>query len=383
MTTSAEFFRIARQQSVVKAAIVSKYFDAWATVMMATQDSYPKYPKRILYLDLFAGPGRYQEGGTESTPLLILRKAIENPKLADRLVTIFNDKDEANVRSLQSAIDSLPGIDRLRFKPEVRHGEVGTEIVKEFQNADLVPTFFFVDPWGYKGLSLQLINSVLKDWGCDCVFFFNYTRINMGLPNELVEEPLNALFGQDRADILRQQIDSLSPNDRELAIVEKLCEAIKETLQVSCRSEQRPHVLPFRFLTDSGRRTSHHLIFISKGFRGYEIMKGIMARESSGEIDGVPSFEYNPATMRQPFLFHFNQPLEDLKVQLLAQFKGQSITKRRIYEIHNIDTNFIKKNYTEVLLSLEQEGLITTSSSKLRRRGQMGDDVVITFPAIR
>src|SRR5207248_10024637 len=41
-------------------------------------------------------------------------------------------------------------------------------------------TFLFVDPFGYKGLSLQLVNSVIKDWGCDCVFFFNYNRISMG-----------------------------------------------------------------------------------------------------------------------------------------------------------------------------------------------------------
>ncbi len=56
-----------------------------------------------------------------------------------------------------------------------------------FEQMNLVPTFFFVDPWGYKGLSLRLINSVLKNWGCDCIFFFNYTRINMGLENELVK----------------------------------------------------------------------------------------------------------------------------------------------------------------------------------------------------
>jgi len=60
----------------------------------------------------------------------------------------------------------------------------------------MVPTFFFVDPWGYKGLSLQLVNAVLKDWGCDCLFFFNYNRTSMGLPNELVEEHMNAWSGE-------------------------------------------------------------------------------------------------------------------------------------------------------------------------------------------
>ena len=65
-----------------------------------------------------------------------------------------------------------------------------------------MPTFFFVDPWGYKGLSLRLINSVLKDWGCDCVFFFNYNRINMGLGNDAVEKHMDALFGKERGELV-------------------------------------------------------------------------------------------------------------------------------------------------------------------------------------
>jgi hypothetical protein len=80
------FFEETKEQSLVKSAIVSKYFWAWAKVMMPRVKS---AGKKIAYIDLFAGPGRYKDG-TQS---------------------------------------------------------------------------FFVDPWGYKGLSLQLVNAVVKDWG--------------------------------------------------------------------------------------------------------------------------------------------------------------------------------------------------------------------------
>ena len=92
----------------------------------------------------------------------------------------------------------------------------------------LVPTFFFVDPFGYKGLSLRLVNSVLKNWGCDCVFFFNYNRINMGLGNEAVEQHMNVLFGEKRANKLRQKLATLPSHEREAAIVEALTEALRE-----------------------------------------------------------------------------------------------------------------------------------------------------------
>jgi len=39
-------------------------------------------------------------------------------------------------------------------------------------------------------------------WGCDCVFFFNYNRINAGINNPGVKKHMDALFGEERADAL-------------------------------------------------------------------------------------------------------------------------------------------------------------------------------------
>src|SRR5262249_27647393 len=198
--TDYTLFEISKDKSHVKDLIVSKYFEAWANVMMSVQDSKKgRDGYQIQYLDLFAGPGRYEDG-TKSTPLLVLEKAIAHDKLRDRLITIFNDKDENNSKSLEAAINEVPGIETLRHKPKIYNKEIGTGIVQMFEKVRWIPTFFFVDPWGYKGLSLKLVDSVLKDWGCDCIFFFNYNRISMGIANELVEEPMNALFGETRAE---------------------------------------------------------------------------------------------------------------------------------------------------------------------------------------
>ena len=187
---------------------------------------------------------------------------------------LFNDKDEGNVHSLEKAIAEIPGIETLKFKPQVENEEVGEEIVKMFEEMQFVPTLFFVDPWGYKGLSLRLVNSVLKDWGCDCIFFFNYNRINMGMSNPMVKQHMDSLFGEERADILRPKLNWCNARRRELMIIEELCQAIK--------SYGSRFTLLFRFRDATGKRTSHHLIFVSKNFRGYDIMKEIMAKESSG-----------------------------------------------------------------------------------------------------
>jgi len=370
-----QFFEEVEEQSLVKSDIVEKYFAAWASVIVNVQKRYPHHIQKIAYIDLFAGPGRYKDG-TVSTPLKILAKAIENDDFRRRLVTIFNDKDAENVSSLKEAIRTLPGIETLSHTPQLFCQEVGEEIVAMFEGMRLVPTLFFVDPWGYKGLSLRLVNSVLKDWGCDAIFFFNYNRINMGMNNDAVREHMEALFGPERFAELRKELDDVQPSRRELLIVEKICASMKEY--------GTNFVLPFRFKNSNGKRTSHHLIFASKDFRGYEIMKDIMARESTGDNDGVPSFEYNPADFlpKQALLFKLSRPLEDLKADLLSTFRGKTMEMQSIYEQHSVDTPFIKKNYKNALRELLDEGKIVAASPKGKppRKGTFADNIRVTFP---
>jgi three-Cys-motif partner protein len=114
------------------------------------------------------------------------------------IVTIFNDKNEAHSYSLKQSIKALYGIEKFKYWPTVGSYEVEKEIVKIFSRMGSVPTLFFVDTWGYKGLTLQLVNSGLKDWGCDAMIFFNYNRINIGFSNREVQEHINALFTEKR-----------------------------------------------------------------------------------------------------------------------------------------------------------------------------------------
>lgn len=368
-----QFFDETREQSLVKATIVAKYFWAWAKVIIPTAK---KHGGKIAYIDLFSGPGRYKDGA-KSTSLLVLEKAIQDPNMSQMLVSIFNDRDRDNSDSLQAAIKTIPGVERLKYQPQIFTLEVGEEIVKTLEQMRLVPTLCFVDPWGYKGLSLRLVNSVLKDWGCDCICFFNYNRINMGLSNPAVDSPLNDLFGEQRAQMLRRRLESLLSDEREFTIVEELVQALKEM--------GGKYVLPFCFKNDVGNRTSHHLIFVSKNFKGYKIMKEIMAGESSKADQGVPSFEYSPADKRYPTLFELSRPLDDLEKMLLSEFAGRRLKMQEIYEEHNVGRPYIEKNYKDVLRKLESEGKIMTDPPAVARRTRKGErtfaaDVWVTFP---
>ena len=254
---------------------------------------------------------------------------------------------------------------------------VDEKIAQVFESMRTIPTLFFVDPWGYKGLSLQLISSFLGNWGCDCMFFFNYNRINMGINNEAVKEHIDALFGKKRADELRSLPPTMSPSERELSIIEAISQSLKEKVG--------KYVLPFCFKSSSGKRSSHHLIFVSKSIRGYEIMKEIMAKESSESEQGVPSFEYNPAPDLQSLLFGYARPLDDLADMLLADFAGRTMTMKQIYDQHNVGTPYIEKNYKDILTNLEIKEKIQAdplASKRQKRRGKVtfGPNIKVTFP---
>jgi three-Cys-motif partner protein len=366
------FFLEAREQSQIKARIVVKYFWAWAKVIIP---STKLRGNRIAYIDLFAGPGRYEDG-TLSTPLMVLQRAIEDPDLRNMLVTVFNDQDQENVGKLQAAVDALAGIGTLKYKPQINNEIVGAQVAAKFTTLKLVPTFFFVDPWGYKGLSLGLINSVLQNWGCDCVFFFNYNRINMGLMNPVVRAHMDMLFGAERADKLRAALPTLVPKEREFMVVEELSQSLK--------SLGGGYVLPFAFKDDNGSRTTHHLIFVTKHFKGYEIMKEIMAKESSEHIQGVPSFEFSRASEQYPTLFDLSRPLDDLADMLLNDFAGESATMIEIYERHSVGKSYIRRNYKDALIDLESQDRIKAvppAAERRKMKGQVtfGDNVRVSF----
>lgn len=209
----------------------------------------------------------------------------------------------------------------------------------------------------------------------------------MGLPNESVDVHMNALFGEVRADKLRGKIDGLSPYNRQLVIVEEICEALVEM--------GGKYVLPFCFKNKAGSRTSHHLIFVSKHPLGYKIMKRVMANESSLTEQGVASFEYNPATAAQPLLFGLLRPLEDLEGLLLDEFAGRILSMVDIFNEHNLlgpgcrhnyMLPYTDKNYKDVLTTMEQAGKIAGNPScemRPKRKGAItcADATIFTFPA--
>ena len=362
-----QFYQAPSDASRVKQAIVATYFGAWKRVLK-TWRSHP----RLAYVDLYSGPGMYADK-SYSTPLLILKQAIEDDYLAEKLVTVFNDGDPQLSSELRRNIAALPGIERLRNEPRVYNHSVSAAVIKLTPQ---VPTLLFADPWGYKGLSLALIEAFLQKPGSDCVFFFNYKRINAGLGWQGFDEPLDAVFGKKRAENLRTRITGLSPSRREEEIIEEMKCALKD-IGARC-------ALRFRFDSASADRTSHHLLFSSKDQKGCSIMKDVMKNRSSSLVEGMGSFDYTStkAQFMQEFLPGMG-PLHEFCDDLASKFAGKSMSFERLFSQDEHPTA-TESNYRDAILQLETEGVVKVvvpgrERRKVNDRLTLPNDAVITF----
>jgi len=83
-----DFFKKQTPSSEIKTKIVSDYFPKYCRIILKA----PKKHKQIRYIDLFAGPGMYEDSNL-STPLLIAKSCSEDAELSQIVRLIFNDKD--------------------------------------------------------------------------------------------------------------------------------------------------------------------------------------------------------------------------------------------------------------------------------------------------
>lgn len=389
-SATQDFFDARSGANKRKTEIVVAFYKGWATIM-------EREAQELLYVDLYAGRGYYDRcevdpslpGPINATPLDILKATIENVRFRAALIALLSDGDAGNVAQLDAAIKAMPGYNLLRHKPEVSVGSVDRRFAALIAGNKLKqrrPAFFFFDPFGYKGLTRDLIAKSLEDWGCDVAFFVNYNRLNMALGHQLFDEHLLAIFGPDRLQQLRRELKTLTePGDREDCVMQHLEQSLKEI--------GGQFFISYRFRMMDGR-TSHHLAFTSKAYRGYAVMKDKMARFSEkSEIDAIPLFEYvEPSPKPQVGLFsihtmvppkRFPWSISALVGELSRRYaKTEAMTFKELFERDNVGTPYLERHYREALWKLMERGGVITMlkpDGSAPKRGTCPSETVITF----
>ncbi|MBX7044297.1 MAG: three-Cys-motif partner protein TcmP [Ignavibacteria bacterium] len=363
MKNSNTFFKKQTPVSFIKADIVAKYFYAWAKILTTKM----KVPK-LAFIDLFAGPGRYEDE-SESTPILVTKRVILNKGFSDKVQLLFNDKNRANINKLKVEISKLENVDKLKFEPIFRNKTVTLEIIEKLYSW-IHPALFFIDPCGYKGFSLDSILKLIEPKGSECIFFFNYNRINAAVTNSVLEKNMVELFGEYFFKELKAKVEiAMGAQNREEIITTEIWNYF---------SKKYSHIVGFLFKDSYGNKTSHILIHVCTHPLGFKLMKDIMKNYEhiSGEDKAI--YKYAPWQQGQESLFTDN--LQKLKEDLLKVYKGQKIIFQDLFHAHNIGKSYSETDYKEAIKNLELDGKIECEPPyEERKKNTINNKVLLYF----
>jgi len=144
-----------------KHLILGEYLAAWLPIMS-------KWNRRIVFIDGFAGPGRYS-GGEEGSPLIALRTALEHNRLSPdcEFSFLFIEADKKRADHLREEIEQLkterPFLKQFSYEvANARFEEKINRVLIELTGAQLAPTLAFIDPFGFEGLPMRLVAEIAK-----------------------------------------------------------------------------------------------------------------------------------------------------------------------------------------------------------------------------
>lgn len=363
LNDNKKFFDQQKANSRIKAMIVSEYFPHYCQIIASKH-----MPERFGYFDLFAGPGVYEDGQV-STPILVARNCHRMEFLRQRLWMVFNDKDYSD--KLKENFYKFFKNSDFGFRPHFGHSEVGKEPeidhflrkswMKQNQSGRMFnecPSVLFIDPFGYKAIHTDVLTDFMKSWGNEVFIFINSKRINPALDNPKFEEDLHNLlpttFNQVKADIRTKRTLS----ERLQVIINGIGEEFKRKLG---------HVFytAFKFQEGDINTTSHFILHITKGPKGYELIKQIyndfdnvgaaFDAESNtytfdAKMDNLPQSLFDEE-LRQA-------PIDQLAESLWKKYANKKISAQKLFDDEQKETKFCRMHYAMALRLLYSKGAL-------------------------
>jgi three-Cys-motif partner protein len=341
--------------TAAKHAILRRYLQAWLPILSRRSE-------RVLYLDGFAGPGIYSEGEPGS-PIIALRTAIGfTPRITADLLCLFIEADRARYESLQREVAKVALPSNIHVR--IEHGKCNETMNAVLDTVDqegqhLIPTFAFLDPFGFSHSPFSLIKRIVRHPRCEVLITFMYEEINRFLLQEDQPDNLDSLFGtSDWRTAARMEV----PKQRK-AFIHTL---YKHQLEADAGI---PFVRSFE-MVNRGNRTDYFLFFGTKSVKGLMKMK-----EAMWKVDASSGLQFSDATNPDQTLFFTSEPnFGDVKAQLVRQFKGKTASIEEIEEYVLVHTPYRETHYKkQVLKPMEHSvppGLAIRESPPGRKKGQ-------------
>jgi three-Cys-motif partner protein len=341
-----------------------------------------RYNGRIIFIDGFAGPGRYS-GGEEGSPIIALKALLEHryfkqPQREREVVLLFIEQDQARTAALQREVDEFKKAQAIPdwVKTDVRHGEfapVMTELLDKVakEGHRLAPTFVFIDPFGFAGVPMRVIARIVENPSCECLITFMYESVNRFLSHSdpAIQAHFDELFGTPEWKDVAAERDPEKRRDRIVVLYRR------QLMEVA----RLPYVRTFEMINE-GNRAEYFLYFGTRNQIGFSKMK-----ESMWRADPVAGSIFSDLTdSRQEVLLEAGADLTRLRSVLQQRFRG-----RGAVPIEDVEEFVLKETpYSEsihlkrrTLAPMEQAKLVEAQvqAGRKRRRGTYPPGTLLIF----
>lgn len=325
---------------------------------------------QILYIDGFAGPGAYSKG-EKGSPIIALETALSyEPPLRSKFEFVFVEKELDRATYLEALLEDykLPAGWDIRVYnttfEEAFTKEYGDYLTK---NGRLPPTFAFIDPFGWKGVSFEVMRLIMAQRNCEVFVNFMFEEINrfLGHPDQVGN--FDKYFGGSGWVECSQLSD---PRLRNQCIRRYYGQQLLDLAQSK-------FVRSFEMRNQSDV-TDYFLFYGTNELLGLQKMK-----EAMWKVDEAGDFSFSDATNPDQLVLFEKKPRFDiLRTQIITQFAKSSVSVGQIRRFVLVETAFRETHFKgQILKPLEQDGLIEVLNAPLhRRKGTFpSDDLLISF----
>lgn len=355
----------ADEHTIAKHKILRAYLDAWFPIMS-------RWEKRLLVIDGFAGPGRYL-GGEEGSPLVMLRALLEHRENVLNRETeftfLFIEQDAGRVANLKAEIEALNPLPKnVRVLGPVHNNfaDVMSDLLGANRGKRLVPTFAFLDPFGYKDTAVGLTGQILRFPKCEVLIYvplYNIARF-VGEPSQA--PVLNSLYGSD-AWMGARDVEGF--------------EARQDVLHDLFAAALRRHTTHVRSFEMLGKTTNsgYHLFFGTSDDQGLRRMKAAMWK-----VDPEHGLRFRDSTDRdQAVLFEWGPDLQPLLAMLQDKFGTRPFTIDEASTYVLVETPFRDDGHLKelTLKPAESDGLLEAwkADGSKRKAGTYPAGTVLRF----
>lgn len=348
--------------TTAKHEILKRYLGAWFGIMIYSN------PK-VLFLDGFSGPGRYL-GGEIGSPLIALKIATEqlSKQPQKQAILVFIEENEERLEFLKGEITQLivPSNIQIIYLHNQFTNSV-SDLLCDLQKRGqyLVPSFVFIDPFGFKDFPFSLVEKLLKNPKTEVFVNVMVEFINRFLedPNDQIRKIIVDLYGTDEVLKIVQK-----PGDR----VRQLQDLYKKQL-----SKNAKYVRYFE-MRDSNCRVIYTLFFATNNLLGYVKMK-----EALWRVDQQTGISFSDSTNKDQEVLFLLDPTPEIINVLFSQYSKKYILKKDIRTFIEEKTPYIVKQLNTALKKMESDGDIFVdpckSNGSNRKRGTFPDECRIRF----